>query len=452
MSRFNRFTRFIGFTWCQFAVRAVARAGNRSMFALITLSASALLALCGCAKIPDGTVGPAEYGMLEVRLRVSDQNLGKSAASAGANGSAKTAAETVVVEVGGADLAPTRFKIKIDQTRPSMIDTVKNVPVGKNRRISLWAINKDGDTTHIDSVEYRFADVEIGAAARVSATLIPAAGSIYLQLYGLDGSVSGVHASFTSLDEKRVFENYADRAPRTFLHIDNIPHGMEGTLRVSIIGGQMDTIKTATQKFTFNARADSVVTLQFIDNSGTLGVDVSLLPPGVTAGSYNFNNSVSDVEETGGIIITEIMYSAGDNNYIELYNQQNKETFLDTLTVDVEGKMFQFMNVSIAPNGYLVIGRQSASYTKYVATGLSIVSTGVWITVRRGKAGAIFDRVICAGTNSAIGWPAGVTSSSKRSAELNRDKYDATENNYGKNWTAAAQPIEGTGMFGTPGR
>jgi hypothetical protein len=387
-----------------------------------------------------------EYGMVEVAVRVATPpRLGKSA------GAVQTAAASLVVEVGGVDIAPAKFKVKIDPSRPVSLDTVKNVPIGKNRRISLWAVNKDDSVTHIDSVEHHFADIENGVVSRVSAALIPAAGSIYLMLYGLETGVAGVHASFSSLDGKRSFENYADKAARTFLHIDNVPHGLDGVLRVSLVGERMDTVKTATQKFIFDARKDDAVALQFVDNSGMLGMDVALQAPGVTIASYNFKNSVSEADEAGGLIITEIMYSAGDYNYIELYNPHDMDAYFDTLTVEVDAASHSFPGVPVERNGYLVISRQAAPYAK-LNTNISIVSTGNWITVRRGKAGQIIDRVICGGTNSAVGWPAGLSSSSKRSIELNRDKYDVIWNNFGKNWAAASQQIEGTNFYGTPGR
>ncbi|MCL2183660.1 MAG: hypothetical protein FWB85_09355, partial [Chitinispirillia bacterium] len=83
--------------------------------------------------------------------------------------------------------------------------------------------------------------------------------------------------------------------------------------------------------------------------------------------------------------------------------------------------------------------------------GLPVSTTGNWITLRRGRTGPVIDRVICAGNNSALGWPA-LSSSNNRSIELSRDRYDVTENNFGKNWSAASELIAGqTSQYGTPG-
>jgi len=163
---------------------------------------------------------------------------------------------------------------------------------------------------------------------------------------------------------------------------------------------------------------------------------------------------MSDVEETGELIISEIMFSASDDNYIELYNPKNEKVTFDTLTTEVDAMTYNFPNVSLEAKGYLVIGRKAAPYVDiHTATtgGLPIVSTGSWITVKHGKNGPVIDRVICGGSNPAIGW-ATVSSSSKKSVELNRDKYSAKENNFGKNWSVASQSVEGTSLYGTPGR
>jgi len=477
MSRINS---FIGVQSCHFAGRIagrsvvrtdgcavnhpVTRNNGHSVSVLITLFTSALLLFCSCENESGGDPVKSdggEYGMLEICVRMINQPLNKVAARDGINASygvdavAQTVAENIVVEISGSDLSPTQIKVKLDPSRSSAVDTVKKVPIGEARKISVWAVNKEGVKTHVDSVEYRYADVEKAKVTRIIAVLIPAAGSIYLHINGLETSIGTVHASFTSRDGESVFQNSTKRDSHTFLSIDNIPHGLDGVLRVSLVDKQGDTVKVATNEFIFNARGDNVFDLQFIENSGMLGMEAALYAPGVTIASYDFEKSVSNVVETGELIITEIMFSASDDNYIELYNPKNAEVSFDTLTTEVDKTSYYFTGVTIAPNGYFVISRKAASYANVVTNttgGLPIVSTGNWITVRRGKSGAVLDRVICGGTNSAIGWPAGVSQSSKRAVELRRDKYGAIENNFGKNWVAASAAIEGSGMYGTPGK
>ena len=429
-----------------------------SVSALTVFLAIASLLLCACGDGPkEDPVKPdgGEYGMLEIYLRVVNQPLPLNKSAAG-SAAAQTAAENLVVEVSGVDLSPTQIKVKLDPSRSTAVDTVKKIPVGEARRISVWAVGKDGGKTHTDTVECRYADIEKAKVTRIFATLIPAAGSIYLHLNGIETSVGTVHASFTSRDGESVFQNSVKRESHTFLSIDNIPHGLDGVLRVSLVDKQGDTVKIATNEFVFNARGDNAFDLQFIENSGMLGMDAALYAPGVTIAAYDFERPAPNVVETGELIITEIMFSAGDDNYLELYNPKNAAAAFDTLMIEIDAKTQYFTGVSINPKSYFVIGRRSTPYTDVIAgnaNNLPIVSTGNWITVRRGKSGAVLDRVICGGTNSSVGWPAGVSQSSKKAVELSRDRYGAAENNFGKNWVAADQLIAGTNnMYGTPGR
>jgi hypothetical protein len=81
---------------------------------------------------------------------------------------------------------------------------------------------------------------------------------------------------------------------------------------------------------------------------------------------------------------------------------------------------------------------------------VSTNNSGNWITVKHAN-GTIIDRVIFAtGSFSGnVGWP---TLTGRRSIELMRDKYDAVENNYGKNWrVTTGGMVEGTNLYGTPG-
>jgi len=401
-----------------------------------------------CGKGSNNPAAAQENGTLEIRARVVNRALAKSAAAA------ETAADTLVVVISAGDMDTVRIKRKLDLSRPSLSDTVGGIPPGNNRKVTISAIGKNGKVTHIDSTESHTVAIVKTVAASVYSTLIPAAGSIYLQFAGLPTSVDAVHAAFTADGGALVAQNTVKRAAKTFMSLDNIPHMTAGNLRVAIIATNGDTTHIANTELTFNARSDNTVNLEFRPNSGMLGLDVAVYAPGVTVGSYDFGNT-EPAAETGELIITEIMWSASNDNYIELYNPADTPCFFETLTTDVDGTTHNFSDVTVASKGYFVIGRQNLPYfnahTSAVG-GLPVTSTGNWITVKREANGAVLDRVIFAGTGNAIGWPS-MPSSAKRSIELAKDKYSATDNNFGKNWSAAAEFIseESTG-YGTPGR
>jgi len=400
-----------------------------------------------CGKGSNNPAAGQEKGMLEIRARIVNKALAKSAA---------TTADTLVVEISAADMETMTIRRKIDLSRPSSVDTVKGIPQGNKRKVVISAVSKDGTTTHIDSVDSHTVTIQNTVAAPVYPTLIPAAGSIYLQFAGLSTSVDTVYASFTALDGALIAENSAKRAAKIFMSLDNIPHNTTGILKAAVVGNNGDTTHIATDTLTFNARADNTINLEFKENTGVLEIEAAVYAPGVTTGSYDFAGKLeSIVDETGELIITEIMWNASDDNYIELYNPANTPRSFETLTTDVDGTVRDFTNVTIAGKGYFVIGRRNLPYFDvYTPTtgGLSITTTGNWITIRRGKTGAVIDRVICPGSSSALGWPT-LSSSNKRSIELAKDKYNVTANNFGKNWSAATELISGESTYyGTPGR
>jgi hypothetical protein len=401
-----------------------------------------------CGRDSNNPAAAQENGMLEIMARVVNKALAKSGAAAA------TVADSLVVEISADDMKTLTITRKLDFTRPSVGDTLTEIPPGKNRRVVIWAIDKKGATTHIDSVEkHGTINIEKAVVTSILATLIPAAGSIYLQFLGLGTDISLVQATFTALDnEELIAESSVKREAKMFMSLDNIPHEAAGILRVAVVSAKGDTTLLAADTMTFNARVDNVINLEFKSYSGIIKTDVTVYTSGVTIGTYDFKSKEADVVETGELVITEIMWNAGNDNYIELYNPAD-EVFSDMLTTDTDGTQRDFDSVTIAPKGYLVIGRQNLPYVDIypsAVSGLPIVSTGNWIAVRRGRDGPVIDRVVCAGNKSATGWP---PVSGKRSIELARDKYNVTDNNYGKNWSAASEFInEESPYYGTPGR
>ena len=405
-----------------------------------------------CTKSSNPVSGKDDgHGMIEIRARVVNPPLAKGAA---ADGIDATVATKLVVEISGDDLPAMTIERNIDLSRPTVVDTVTKVPIGRNRRVVIWTVASNGSVTHIDSIASRTVNIELGRVAPVFATLIPAAGSIYLQFAGVAAN-SAIHASFTSLDGAFVVRDSVARGTnsRLSLSLDNIPHNTAGVLWVGLINAHGDTVSFATENLTFSARANNTINLNFVENSGMIGIDVAIYMPGVTTGVYNFDNKESGVSETGELVITEIMWSASNDNYFEIYNALDSALFFDTLIVEIVGStsiaVHRFLNVSIARRGYLVFGSREQPHVDIV--GISLVSTGNWITVKR-KNGAVIDRVIFPGGSNSIEWPS-ISSSARRSAELARDKYCAAANNLGRNWnTASERFIESPATFGTPGR
>jgi hypothetical protein len=200
---------------------------------------------------------------------------------------------------------------------------------------------------------------------------------------------------------------------------------------------------------TFSARGDNKIDLQFRTPDGAAGINIDLRTSGVTIGAYDFSNKGATTE-SGELVVTEIMWNAVDYNYIELHNPADAAFYADTLIIDVDDLTYRYLNVNIAAKSFITIGRKSAAYIDIYTPNLYIYSSSNWISVKR-KNGAVIDRVILAGGNNALGWPT-VPTSAKKSIELARDKYNANDNNYGKNWrVTTANMIDGSqSLYGTP--
>ena len=399
-----------------------------------------------CGKTPS-PVEIENYGILEIRANVISSSLKKESAPA------QTIAENITVEVSGEGIETVQITRKLDLSRPALSDTITKIPVGKNLRVSVWAVSKSGAMTHIDSLEYHIVSIEAAKVTPIVTTLIPAAGSIYLQLAGLGTNADSIYAGFTSLDKSFFTETSVKRASKTSISLDYIPHLTNGNLSVVIKDASGDTLYIANKELIFNARRDNNVELTFTPPGGGMEFDIDLYEPGVTLISYHFGSLTPSATETGELIITEIMWNASDSNYIELYNTTDDTLFFDTLTTVIDTTARHHTQVKVAPAGYLVIGRINLPHVDiYTPTtgGLPIVSTGNWITIKRAD-GTVINQVICAGSGKYgdAGWP---KVSGKRSIELARDRYNAQDNKFGKNWKAAAHRISGDlNQYGTPG-
>ncbi len=398
----------------------------------------AVMVFCSKSPLP---VSTELAGAIEVR--------GQMLASLYKNSSVcKTAPDSLVLEVRGADMDPLRLTKKIDLLRPAFIDTFNQIPAGSSRLISLFAVDQKGVITHIDTTTERVVQIASGSPTTVNATLIPAAGSIYIQLFSLPTQTDSVFASFLSYDGEHFYEVHADKLPKMFLSINNIPHLTSGILTVALIEASGDTLYVAQKNLVFDARAINSVNLEFTTTGGQLIVDYEIVPSGVTLASYNFGSGSSEKGESGALLITEIMHAADKYEYIEIFNPGSIHVLRDTLLLDINGTLFKLRNINIAPKDYYVAGRyQNAAFDTVVAD-LDFVSTGNWIAIKE-KDGSIIDQVIFTGSSNSLEWP---VPSGKRALELNRTLYSVTANNLGRNWKISSELIEGlVDQCGTPG-
>lgn len=415
---------------------------HSSTIPAIRLLAPFLVFLVFCGTDPISSP-PSSTGQLEIRTRINPASMAKTTTAS------QTFFDSLIIEISAPDMTPIRTAKKIDPSNPSFTDTLYDVPAGINRSVIITAVN-DESVTHIDSISNRSVDINPNETSRIIATLIPAAGSIYIQLGAVPSIADSIHACFVSSGDTLIQTKVDRKNPKVFLSLDNIPHNQNGSLFVAITNSQGNTLYTARQAITFDARSSNSVFLDFIAEGGDIECIINIRPSGVTLASYSFEPDQYAQTETGDLIITEIMYAANDSEYIELYNPTDQINAYDTLIIDIDGTRREFFNVEINPDSFLVIGRKSLPYADFfheTLSALDLSSNGNWITIRTNN-GAILDQVIFTGASNSVEWP---TFSGRKSVELDRSRFDQISNNLGRNWNVATELIEGLVQFGTPG-
>ncbi|MCX7726428.1 MAG: lamin tail domain-containing protein [Chitinispirillaceae bacterium] len=393
-----------------------------------------------CSKSP--TVSVASTGDLELWLQFQNAIAKKEERHI-------TTYDSLVVEVSGTDLETIRYAKPIKSDLPFVKDTITKIPAGNNRALRIITINKNGEIIHKDSAEIRYINILPNTLNLLQVFLIPIKGSIYIQLGGIPVSVDSILATFTDKNGNK-WRSVVKREPKVSISIDNIPDKSEGNLVVSAFTVGGDTLYRAQKEIKIDTRKNNIVNLSFEQIVSGVEISVSLQKPAVVAAFGSIGKMVVAEEESGELIITEIMYSVNDSEYIELYNPSTVEKSIDTLYIDIDGDKILFTEIKIPAKGFYVIGRQSLPWVDNWtsvknALDLSTVS-GNWITLIS-KEGKIIDQVIFTAGKNSIEWP---YTNGKSSICLKKEFFSAIDNNYGFNWEIAQSFIEGTTLQGTP--
>jgi hypothetical protein len=243
---------------------------------------------------------------------------------------------------------------------------------------------------------------------------------------------------------------------RIQLSLDYVPDNTNGTLSVYGINTDVnpeDTLYAYSTPFSFQSGADTTQAIHFTVSPGGISLDMDLLQPGVSlAGGYMNHSDNLDTLETGPVYISEILYSANDSEYIEIYNPGSADTTFDTLIVEVNNTYRYFETITVKADSFLVIGRQALPFAHVyhpVKSALDLASTFEFIALRK-KDSTLMDWVAFTGSSNDQQWPT-MSSSAKTAIALNSLPADPKYNNYGRHWIKAESNIPSTGLKGTPG-
>ncbi|MBN2036776.1 MAG: lamin tail domain-containing protein [Chitinispirillaceae bacterium] len=406
-----------------------------------------LFASCSLLFSSCGTMPPAENadetGVLEIHSLIMSNG------TAGGLSKLATTCDSLIVEVSGADIGTLRFGTTFDMSLPVQSDTISPIPAGTSREVRVFTVDRAGSVIHTDTVSHRSLRIDPNSVTQLTVVLFPASGSIYLQLENIPTAVDSIIASFTA-DDSTVWSVRAERSTKLYLSIDKIPHNTHGTLYVAAVDTLKDTLYSATKELTFSALSMQNITLTFSTTPGRIIMGMTVVLPGVTSATGDFAAPESSSVESGGLVITEIMYAANDSEYVEVYNPSGSDQIFDSLYIDIDGTYRLFTNITVHAGQAYVFGRRLLSWTDTahsVTSALDLSAGGTWITVRA-KDSSIIDRVIFTGGSNALEWP---VVPGKTAIVLDAGVSDPLLNNFGRNWHAATALIPGTaGQYGTP--
>jgi hypothetical protein len=398
--------------------------------------------LSSCGNTPT-SVTVTEYGAIALKSQVV-QSLQKR------KDVQSTSFDSIIIEIDATDFSqPIRKSFPFNRSSIAAVDTISSIPSGPSRVVKVWTQNTSGNIIHKDSIESHTLTIEPGTCKPIVVTLIPAVGSILLQLGAIPTSVDSITAEFIS-DSGQEWKTKVKRSNRVYLSIDNIPHLATGTVRVTTFNASGTQLHQASTRLTFNAVKCESVTLSFSTTGGSLAIAAKVMLPAVTVISASIGSSETTSIESGECIITEIMYSANDSEYVEIYNTTAAPLHYDTLTLEIDGTLRHFTDITLQSHDFFVFGRKNLPWAdRYhsVQSALDLSSNGNWITLR--CADKIIDQVIFSNGNDGLEWP---TINEKRSIELDKEHYTPIDNNFGRFWKQAVNQIATFDrLFGTPG-
>lgn len=380
-----------------------------SPLCLLLLSAIISMNFFQCGRSPSDTIS-SEYGSVKVSALVKE-NLKKVSAIAA------TSFEYLVVEIYGNGMDTLRFSSKVNNSPKTLNETFSGIPVGVTREVKIYTTDNKGRKVHIDSLNNRFVRIDKNEVTTINATLIPAAGSIYMQLANVSTDIDSIFLQFISANEtwgKRLKRNL-----KMNLTLDNIPDGTEGTVYFTAVNSGGDTLYHASKKIKFNARELNWLDFDFNLLPGSVTMDIQVEKPGVTLITINMAE-LQNSEESGDLIITEIMYNAPDSlQYIKVYNPSRASVTIDTLIVDIDKTRKKIALVTVKAHDYYKLP-------------LDLTKNGSLITLRT-KDNTSIDRVIYVGTTNELEWP---LTTNNRAICLDFASYDVKKNNFGQSWYA----------------
>ncbi len=395
------------FTGTQINLKGVIMMNFGSSLQLFLLLSAIIGGIFHCGRSPSEPIR-SECGSVKINAIITE-NLRKASATA------VTSFENLVVEIYGIGMDTLRFNRKISGNLMTIKDTFSGIPAGVNREVKIYTTDNNGLKVHIDSVDKRIVRIEKNDITTINAKLIPAVGSIYMQLANVSTDIDSLFLVFISAE--KTWEKRLKRNLKVNMSLDNIPDGTEGTIHFTAVNAGGDTLYHASKKISFDARKSSELKIDFDLLPVSVAMDIRVENPGITLININMADLYNS-GESGELIITEIKYNAPDSSkYIKVYNTSAADVTIDTLIIEVDKSRKEFESLTINAHNYCMLK-------------LGLIKNGSLITLRA-KNSTIIDRVNYIGTTNELEWP---EAAYDKAICLDSASYDVTENNFGRNW------------------
>ncbi|MBD3239723.1 MAG: hypothetical protein GF331_03995 [Chitinivibrionales bacterium] len=408
--------------------------------AAAVLAPAMLACAVGCSD-PSSPPTSSSAG-LAVRARVVSPAAGKQRTVQ------QTTWDSLVLTLAYPDANAVRRAFPLSMDTPVFADTVAGLAAGDNIQVTTRTVNAAGIVVH--ESQTHSLDLSPNETAQVSFWLEPVRSSIYVELSDVPTSVATVAACFVSGADTLCVQT--PRSPRiTSLSIDNVPDGAAGELILAGLDTAGDTLYTTTVPLTSHADGAATIWADFTASPAGLTADITVSEPQPTLVVGSMGGAAGGGVEHGPLVISEIMYAANGDEYIELHNPGAGNAAFDTLIVEKDGDTRFLTDVSIPPGGFYVIGRTDSAWVDTSLPFLDLSSTsGNTLTIRT-KRDEIVDWVAFVTRSNDIEWPD--ISSARVSIVLDSLAVDPAYNNYGAHWRAACTPLGADStMCGTPGR
>lgn len=354
----------------------------------------------------------------------------------------------LVIEITASDIDTIYDTISLSETN---VDTAIGIPPGDDRKITVWT--EDDSNRLIHRPEVYMTDVDPGQRVSAAFELYPAAGSIYIQLARIPSDIDSVFAVFKWEDDSAYVAR--SRKGMLFLTIDYVPDNVEGDLLLWATDASGVMRYADTLSIHFHAHANSSYEAQFTTAAGSsINLDIRYDIPGITVITGAID-AQSPGNETGPLMITEIMYSGdNDSDYIEFRNSSATDFQTDILILEIQGtssstsKRLELADFTLPAGQFYVISHCGSEFipSDTCIPGMSLPKSGGRTIVIKDAEGNTHDYVSY--TMNDQGWPQNINYTS---VVFEPEGSDVEENNYGSNWEYAQSIIEGTSHKGTPG-